>query len=96
MIENLNKVFESRVRLGIMSVLMVNEWASFKELKELLKVTDGNLASHLAALEKKDLVLVKKEFVGRKPHTTYQATTEGRRLFEAHLAALEALINQKP
>ena len=52
MIENLNKVFESRVRLGIMSILMVNEWVEFKTLKELLKVTDGNLASHLSALEK--------------------------------------------
>lgn len=96
MIENLNKVFESRVRLGIMSVLMVNEWVSFKELKALLKVTDGNLASHLSALEKKMLVAVHKEFVDKKPQTTYNATTEGRQLFEQHLAALEALINQKP
>lgn len=96
MIENLNKVFESRVRLGIMSVLMVNEWVPFNELKELLKVTDGNLASHLSALEKKALIAVNKEFVGKKPHTTYNATPEGRQLFEQHLAALEALINQKP
>ena len=96
MIENLNKVFESRVRLGIMSVLMVNDWVSFKELKTLLKVTDGNLASHLSALEKRALIAVHKEFVGKKPHTTYKTTTEGRQLFEQHLAALEALINQKP
>ncbi len=95
MIENLNKVFESRVRLGIMSILMVNDWVPFKQLKELLKVTDGNLASHLSALEKKALVEVHKEFVNKKPLTTYKATEEGRLAFKKHLAALEALINKK-
>jgi DNA-binding HxlR family transcriptional regulator len=94
MIENLNKVFESRVRLGIMSILMVNEWVEFKSLKALLKVTDGNLASHLSALEKKELLIVNKEFVGKKPRTTYNATKEGKTLFNKHLAALEALINK--
>jgi DNA-binding HxlR family transcriptional regulator len=95
MIENLNKVFESRVRLGIMSILMVNEWVEFKALKGLLKVTDGNLASHLSALEKKELLIVIKEFVGKKPRTTYNATKEGKMLFNKHLAALEALINKE-
>jgi DNA-binding PadR family transcriptional regulator len=94
MIENLNKVFESRVRLGIMSILMVNEWVEFKTLKELLKVTDGNLASHLSALEKKLLIEVNKEFVGKKPRTTYNVTNEGKRLFNKHLEALEALIRK--
>ncbi len=96
MIENLNKVFESRVRLGIMSILLVNDWVPFKQLKELLKVTDGNLASHLAALEKKALVAVHKEFVNKKPLTTYKATQEGQLEFQKHLAALEALIYKKP
>lgn len=95
MIENLNKVFESRVRLGIMSILMVNDWVPFKQLKELLGVTDGNLASHLAALEKKALVEVHKEFVNKKPLTTYKATQEGYLEFKKHLEALEALINKK-
>ena len=94
MIENLNKVFESRVRLGIMSILMVNEWVEFKALKGLLKVTDGNLASHLSALEKKELLIVNKEFVGKKPRTTYNATKEGKSLFNKHLTALETLINK--
>ena len=49
----LNKVFENRVRLGIMSILMVEEWVEFKRFKEILEITDGNLASHLKALEKK-------------------------------------------
>ena len=92
MIEGLNKLFESRVRLGIMSALMVNDWMDFNSLKELLKVTDGNLASHLSALEKNELVEVQKQFVGRKPKTTYRATVMGRRDFQAHLTALEKLI----
>lgn len=95
MIENLNKVFESRVRLGIMSILMVNDWVPFKQLKTLLQVTDGNLASHLSALEKKTLIAVYKEFVNKKPLTTYKVTSEGRIAFQKHLAALEALINKQ-
>ena len=93
MIENLHKVFESRVRLGLMSILMVNETVDFNSLKETLNVTDGNLASHLIALEKKDMILVSKEFVGRKPKTSYQATELGKQLFKQHLTALEKLIN---
>ncbi len=93
MIENLQKVFESRVRLGLMSILMVNDSVDFNTLKENLGVTDGNLASHLIALEKKEMITVTKEFVGRKPKTTYQATKIGKQLFKQHLAALEKLIN---
>ena len=78
-----------------MSILMVNEWVEFKTLKELLKVTDGNLASHLSALEKKLLIAVNKEFVNKKPRTTYKATAEGKALFNKHLEALEALIKNK-
>ncbi|KAA3646954.1 MAG: transcriptional regulator [Bacteroidetes bacterium] len=93
MIENLQKVFESRVRLGLMSILMVNETVDFNSLKETLSVTDGNLASHLIALEKKEMISVSKEFVGRKPKTSYQATDLGKQLFKQHLDALEKLIN---
>ena len=91
-ISKLNKSFESRVRLGIMSILMVNESIDFKNLKEHLQVTDGNLASHLKALEKLEMIIVKKQFIGRKPNTTYEATTIGRQAFESHLKALEDLI----
>ncbi len=94
-IGNISKVFESRVRLGIMSVLLVNDKVDFKSLKETLEVTDGNLASHLKALEKEKFVDVKKQFVGRKPNTTYEATRLGRKAFEEHLSALEALIRLK-
>ncbi len=94
-IENILKVFESRIRLGIMSALMVNETLDFNALKELLGLTDGNLASHLKALEQQDIIVVTKQFVGRKPSTTYKATGKGRELFRQHLAALEELIRKQ-
>ena len=92
MIEKLQKVFESRVRLGVMSILMANESADFNTLKDTLDLTDGNLASHLTALEKKEMISVNKEFVGRKPKTSYTSTTLGKQLFKQHLTALEKLI----
>lgn len=91
-INNLNKEFESRVRLGIMSVLMVNDWVDFTEMKKLLEVTDGNLASHSTALEKSKYIEVKKEFVGKKPKTSYRITQNGRKAFVEHLAGLEKLL----
>lgn len=92
-ISGLNKIFDSRVRLGIMSVLYVNESIDFNTMKELLEVTDGNLASHLKALEKEEVVEVRKQFLGRKPNTSYLITPLGRELFKDHVDALEKLIN---
>lgn len=92
-IEGLNKQFENRVRLGIMSALMVNDVLDFNALKELLGVTDGNLASHLKALEKNELIIVSKQFIGKKPNTTYGASELGRLSFKKHLSALEKLLN---
>ena len=94
-ISNLQKVFESRIRLGIMSALMVNDTLDFNALKELLALTDGNLASHLKALEQQEIVVVSKQFIGRKPSTTYKATDRGKNLFRQHLAALEEFINNQ-
>jgi len=93
LISGLNKAFESRIRLGIMSILMVNDSFDFNSLKESLDVTDGNLASHLKALEDKGLIKVEKQFIGRKPNTSYSITREGIHLFKQHLKALEDLIN---
>ena len=93
-IGKLNKQFESRIRLGIMSVLMVNETIDFVSLKELLDTTDGNLASHLNSLEKNNLIEVKKQFIGRKPNTRYQITETGRSAFKEHLDYLIKLIRQ--
>ncbi|WP_433779158.1 winged helix-turn-helix domain-containing protein [Flavobacterium anhuiense] len=91
-IDKLNKDFESRVRLGIMSVLMVNDWVDFTEMKTLLNITDGNLASHSSALEKSEYIEIKKEFVGKKPKTSYQVTPLGRAAFKEHLSYLEKLM----
>ncbi len=91
-ISNLNKVFDNRIRLGIMSVLMVNEEISYNELKEILEVTDGNLASHLKGLEENGYLKVKKGFIGRKTNTTYSATKAGEKAFKLHLDALEQMI----
>jgi DNA-binding HxlR family transcriptional regulator len=92
LIENINKVFESRIRLGIMSLLMVHDWIEFTALKELLNTSDGNLASHVAALEKAGFLIVNKSFVGKKPNTSYAATKAGKKAFKDHLDALEKLI----
>jgi len=91
-IHQLDKAFENRIRLGVMSVLCVNEWVEFKELKKLLDVTDGNLASHITALEKKEYIEVRKRFVGKKPNTSFAVTKSGRKAFEDHLSALESLL----
>lgn len=94
-IDKLNKNFESRVRLGMMSVLIVNDWVDFTEMKSLLNITDGNLASHSTALEKSEYIEIKKEFVGKKPKTSYRVTNIGRLAFKEHLNYLEKLINSK-
>ncbi len=94
-IHNLHKAFESRVRLGIMSTLAVNDALDFNALKETLEVTDGNLASHLKALEKEGFVAMNKTFVGRKPNTSYFLTKQGKKAFEEHLTALEQIIKSQ-
>lgn len=94
-INGLNKAFESRVRLGIMSALAVNDTLDFNALKEFLEVTDGNLASHLKALEKENFIGVNKSFIGRKPNTKYYMTKQGKKEFEEHISALENLIKSQ-
>lgn len=91
-IEALNKIFDSRIRLGVMSVLIVNDSISFNELKQLLELTDGNLASHLNTLEQASYLKVQKAFIGKKTNTTYILTDLGRQAFKAHLDALEKMI----
>ena len=93
-IQNIIKAFDHRIRLGIMSILMVNESADFTTLKELLGVTDGNLASHVKALENENYILVEKQFIGKKPNTSYKATLEGKKAFQEHINALEKLISK--
>jgi DNA-binding MarR family transcriptional regulator len=91
---NYDKAFENVVRLRVMSILMVNEQYDFNSFKEILEVTDGNLASHLRYLENQGYVAVEKTFVGRKPQTNYSATASGKKAFQEHLNFLEQLIKE--
>jgi DNA-binding MarR family transcriptional regulator len=91
-ITGLNKIFDNRIRLGIMSVLMVNEEVNFNDLKKMLEVTDGNLATHLVNLEENAYIKVHKGFIGRKTNTTYSLTRQGEKAFADHLTALENMI----
>jgi DNA-binding MarR family transcriptional regulator len=91
-IDDLHKAFESRVRLGIMSALAVNDRLDFTSLREYLDVTDGNLATHIKTLEKEGFIGVEKSFIDRKPNTRYYMTDEGKKAFDNHLKALEEII----
>lgn len=93
----LHKAFESRIRLGIMSSLAVNDQLDFNALKEFLDVTDGNLASHIKTLEKEGFIEVEKSFIDNKPNTKYSLSKKGKKAFEEHLNVLEQIIKlQKP
>ena len=94
-IENLDKAFENRVRLGIMSVLTGAGQSDFNTLKTMLGVSDGNLASHIRALEELGYIETRKQFIGRKPNTSYTVTDAGQKAFSAHIEALTALLGIK-
>ncbi|MEZ4887824.1 MAG: transcriptional regulator [Chitinophagales bacterium] len=94
-IDQMDKAFDSRVRIAIMSLLLVHEWMDFNALKERLGVTDGNLASHTASLENKQFIVVQKKFVGKRPNTSYKATEHGRIAFGEYILALKKLLEVK-
>lgn len=90
-----DKAFENKIRMGIMSALVVNDYLDFNTLKNLLGVTDGNLASHLKYLEKSEYICYSKEFLNRKPNTKYSATKKGKSAFARHISAIEKLLQTK-
>lgn len=92
-IEQLNKAFDNRVRLGIMTLLLAQDWCNFTAIKEMLHLTDGNLASHIKSLEELQFIEVRKSFIGKKPNSSYRATKGGRDAFLAHISALQKIIN---
>jgi len=94
-LNRINKVFENKVKLGVMSALIMNESLNFNDFKELLGVTDGNLATHLKALESHEYISVKKQFIGKKPNTSYQMTNKGKKAFQDHITALEELLKNR-
>lgn len=91
-LSRINKLLENRIRLAIMSLLMIEEHMDFNAFKETLDLTDGNLASHMAKLEEAGYIEVEKRFQDRKPQTRYQATEAGKAAFRDHLSALEAIL----
>ena len=93
--ENLDKVLEHRIRLQIMSILVANDGYEFNALKDILTISDGNLASNIKALEREKYITVSKSFIDRKPNTKYKITERGRNAFKKHLDALEAVLKQQ-
>lgn len=93
--ENLDKVLSHSSRLQIMSVLVANDSYDFISLRELLNITDGNLATHIKALEREKYILVNKSFVDRKPSTRYKASEKGRSAFKKHIDALDSLVREQ-
>lgn len=92
MLDGYDKLFENRVRLGVMSVLAANDSYDFVSLRQMLGVTDGNLTTHLKALETAGYISSVKQFIGRKPNTSYSITEQGRNAFAAHICALSNLL----
>ena len=92
----LDKAFHQKARLGIVSILMVKKEAEFNYLKERLKLTDGNLSSHLSQLEKIKYIRIKKFFVKKKPKTLCLLTDKGRQAFITYLNHLEEIIQSIP
>jgi len=91
--EPLDPMIHSPVRLAILSILISVESADFKYLKETINVTDGNLSTHLTKLEGAGLISVEKSFRGKKPHTTFSITPEGRERFAKYVRDLEKIIH---
>lgn len=94
-LENINKAFESKIRLGIMAALSVNSSVDFTTLKNLLDTSDGNIASHTRHLENLGYISIQKQFIDRKPNTSFSITPLGQKMFTQHINALAALINPK-
>ena len=88
-VAGLSKLYSHRMRLGLMGILVVNDWVDFVTLRDALKLTDGSLAGHVKALDKAGQIEIEKRFVDDKPRTSYRATPAGRAAFERHLAELE-------
>ncbi len=89
-----NKAFDNQIRLSIMSMLMVNDAVDFSTFKDILELSDGNLSSHLSFLENEKYISVNKQFIGKRPKSSYTATEIGRKAFSDYLNALDKLIKQ--
>ncbi len=89
-----DKLVHQPTRLQIFAYLYQHGETRFPALAEALDITEGNLSSHLTTMEDAGAVAVEKQFVDRKPQTTYELTEEGREKFEQHIGTLESLIDE--
>ncbi|MGE5353579.1 MAG: winged helix-turn-helix domain-containing protein [Acidobacteriota bacterium] len=92
--QQLDDVIHSRIRLAIVAVLISVDEADFNFLKEKVNATDGNLSVHLRKLEEAGYIVVRKEFVDRKPKTVYSLSKKGAKAFEIYIERLEKMIRK--
>ena len=90
-IHSIPEAFQSKIRLAIIASLVSGE-KTFTEIKAVTKATDGNISVHLSKLEEIEYISVKKEFVGKKPCTTYSLTDIGFKEFQAYVKLLEQIL----
>lgn len=93
-IRNINEIFTAKIRLGVMTLLAMEKMMDFTTLKNRLEVSDGNLGAHLRVLEEAEYIKVDKQFVDRRPKTTYTITDKGIKAFNQHLQELETIIKK--
>lgn len=92
--QQIDEVIHSRIRLAIMSALIASEAMEFTALRDLIKATDGNLSANLKKLEDAGYISVRKEFINRKPASSYSLTENGKTAFAAYIENLERLIKK--
>jgi len=91
-LEGLDAAFEHRARLAIAVLLARHGEISFARFKQDLALTDGNLGAQLRRLEEDDYVVLRRDFVARRPVTWYTLSSAGRKALDRHLDALRAVI----
>lgn len=93
---NLDRVIHEKGRLAIVSLLAATDFLSFTEIRDILKMTDGNVSVHLKTLRQSEYVAITKRVKNRKPLTTVSLTEEGRVAFQKYLADLESIVQSSP
>lgn len=89
----IDDLIHSRIRLSIIALLISRSTATFTYIKNKVNASDGNLSVHLRKLEQANYLAVEKQFIKRKPLSTYSITEKGRNAFQSYIQHIEALIN---
>jgi DNA-binding MarR family transcriptional regulator len=90
----LDRVIHEKGRLAIMSMLAASPELSFTEMRDTLKMTDGNLTTHIRTLQEAGYVSVTKSFQNNRPLTTCSLTSAGKKAFTGYINLLEEIIQQ--